>query len=144
MISSFSGAYEFLSNFYPCKICLYNREYPTAEHAFQAMKCVYELDRERIAACPTPADAKHLGKQIKMRADWNKIRVDVMHGILVQKFSHTELAAKLLATGDEELVEGNTWHDTFWGVCDGVGENMLGKLLMKVRNELRHRSFFRR
>ena len=57
--------------------------------------------------------------------------------LLRQKFGDAWLRAKLLATGDAELIEGNYWHDTFWGMCNGKGENHLGRLLMEVRSELR-------
>jgi predicted NAD-dependent protein-ADP-ribosyltransferase YbiA (DUF1768 family) len=69
------------------------------------------------------------------------VKVDVMRDLIAQKFAvGSELADRLLATGDQELVEGNTWGDTFWGVCDGVGENWLGRLLMERRAALRGRS----
>lgn len=137
MIDSFTGQYEFLSNFYPANICIDGTTYPTAEHAFQCMKCLYDDDRESVLACKTPADAKHLGRTVKMRPDWERIKVDVMHGILLQKFSDPKLAEMLLATGDEELIEGNQWNDKFWGVCRGAGCNMLGRLLMDVRDKMK-------
>ncbi len=59
-----------------------------------------------------------------------------MAGLLVQKFQHPELAALLRATDDAELIEGNTWGDTFWGVCKGKGANNLGRMLMEIRSTI--------
>lgn len=137
-IDSFSGEYEFLSNFYPSTVCDADGiTYPTVEHYFQAMKTVYLPERQKIAAAPTPGKAKRMGRRVFLRSDWNAIKVEVMRQGLKQKFSDANLRKKLLATGDSELIEGNWWHDTFWGMCNGVGENHLGKLLMEIREELR-------
>lgn len=136
MIDSFTGQYEFLSNFYPVDIYIEDQVYPTAEHAYQAVKCEDPADRESILVWKNPVDAKHAGRSVKLRRNWDNIKVDVMYSILRQKFSNSELAAMLKATGDEELVEGNEWNDRFWGVCRGAGCNMLGKLLMQIRDEL--------
>lgn len=89
----------------------------------------------RILSCP---EAKRLGGRIPIRHDWEQVKLDVMETILRDKFTrHADLQAWLLDTGDRELVEGNTWNDRFWGVCGGIGENHLGRLLMKIRAELR-------
>jgi ribA/ribD-fused uncharacterized protein len=75
---------------------------------------------------------------VKLRSDWTEIRLEIMEKIVRAKFwQNPHLARKLVATGDQKLVEGNRWNDTFWGVCRGVGENHLGKILMRVREELR-------
>lgn len=76
-----------------------------------------------------------------MRADWDdarNYRLVVMEQLLREKFSdkNPELKQKLIDTYDAELIEGNTWNDTFWGVCGGIGKNHLGKLLMKIRRDL--------
>lgn len=73
-----------------------------------------------------------------LREDWELIKISVMHDLLRQKFGHETLRKRLLATGDEKLEEGNTWKDYFWGVCNGIGQNQLGVLLMRVREEIRH------
>jgi predicted NAD-dependent protein-ADP-ribosyltransferase YbiA (DUF1768 family) len=78
-----------------------------------------------------------MGRSVKLRPDWESIKLDVMETAVRIKFTDPELAAKLIATGDEELIEGNWWNDTFWGVCNGVGENHLGKILMKVRADIK-------
>ena len=72
-----------------------------------------------------------------MRSDWEEVKNKVMYEIVLAKFTqNSDLKEKLLATGDEHLEEGNTWGDTIWGTVDGVGENRLGKILMRVRDEL--------
>jgi predicted NAD-dependent protein-ADP-ribosyltransferase YbiA (DUF1768 family) len=71
-----------------------------------------------------------------MRSDWNDRKLAVMRDLVGQKFDNPALAMKLIATGNELLVEGNSWHDTYWGVCNGKGENHLGKILMEVRRML--------
>jgi len=111
--------------------------YPTVEHAYQASKCLYLGDAHTIIRARTPGEAKRLGRRVKMVANWDNIKDHYMLGFVRAKFvQNPDLAAKLIATGDEELVEGNTWGDTYWGVCRGVGQNKLGKILMQVRQEL--------
>lgn len=137
VIDSFSSDYRFLSNFHPCSITIEGLEYPSVEHAFQAMKTLDPEERSAIQKAQSPGKAKRAGQKVVLRPDWDAIRVGVMEELVRQKFSkNRELANSLLATGDAQLIEGNTWDDTFWGVCGGRGENWLGKILMKVRNEL--------
>ena len=136
MINSFEKEYSFLSNFYDSPIVEDGITYPTNEHYFQAMKTLDLKKRKEIAACDTPGKAKQMGRKVFLRPDWEDVKIDVMETGLRKKFSNPDLAKKLVATGNEELVEGNWWNDTFWGVCEGVGENHLGKLLMKIRAEL--------
>lgn len=135
-ITSFRNEYFFLSNFYPVEIKTATTTFPTVEHAFQGMKTLDLTIRQKIANCQTAKEAKQLGRRIKLRDDWEAVKVEIMYQLLKQKFSNPELAEQLKATGDKELIEGNTWNDTFWGVCKGTGQNMLGKLLMRVRSEL--------
>lgn len=133
-IDKFEGEYAFLSNFYPSEIT--DREgiaYPTVEHYFQAMKTVKIPERQKIAAAPTPGKAKYLGRRVALRDDWEKIKLQVMREALEKKFADRKLRQLLINTGTAELIEGNWWHDTFWGVCDGCGDNNLGKLLMELR-----------
>ena len=139
-ISLFDGEFAFLSNFYDCPVVIEGLQYPNSEAAYQAMKC--ENKEERIQFTNIKAGkAKRLGRKVKLRSDWNDIRLDIMKQILMDKFTRNpELGEKLLATGNAELLEGNYWHDTFWGVDNktGVGENHLGKLLMEVRENLKN------
>lgn len=94
-------------------------------------------DWKKIASLKTPGQAKREGQKLALRDDWERIKIEVMRILLFEKFlSHPDLAERLIATGEAELVEGNTWGDTYWGVCDGKGLNMLGKLLMDLRKEL--------
>jgi ribA/ribD-fused uncharacterized protein len=116
--------------------------YPTVEHFYQAMKTPKDaLDvRRSIAACRTAGQAKRLGRGVDLRPDWEFIKVDVMRGVLQQKFAPgTWWYGKLMKTGDEAIVEWNRWHDNFWGdcTCDKCktipGQNLLGRLLMEIR-----------
>ena len=148
-IDSFTGEYRFLSNFWTGNPFPYGTirdangdESPliwlTAEHLFQAMKSTSPAARFTIHRCSTPAAAKRRGRQLQVRSDWETFRIDAMKATLYAKFRDQEMRAKLLATGDTTLIEGNTWGDTFWGQCPvGNGENMLGQLLMSLREELR-------
>ena len=142
MIVEFDGQYDFLSNFYPSSILYEGIVYPTNEHFFQAMKTLDQAERQKIANAETPGMAKRLGRHVQLRPDWEKIKVDVMRTGLMLKFTDAALAEKLIATGDEELVEGTKWHDNEWGSCSCsrcvniLGKNKLGNLLMKVRKEL--------
>lgn len=133
-ISCFDGEYGFLSNFYPVKITRGDWEYQSSEAAYQSAKCP---GHEEKFAASKPAKAKRMSrnKKFEVRADWTEIRLAVMEEILRLKFSNAELAEKLCATYPAILIEGNYWGDRFWGV-DGHGENNLGKLLMKIRDEL--------
>lgn len=136
-ITNFAGRFAFLSNFYPVHLTYKNRTYKSSEHAYQARKANNTSQHDFIAKAPTAASAKARGKVCSKRADWAEIKIQVMWDILVAKFENPMLRELLLDTGDAELIEGNTWGDVFWGVCGGVGENWLGKLLMKLRAELR-------
>lgn len=136
MINKFEEKHAFLSNFAPINLDYCGIRYPSVEHAFQALKSLDDEERRRIAAAPTPGVAKRLGRNLKLRPDWESIKLDVMHQLLRMKFEDTSYALKLLMTYDEPLEEGNTWGDTYWGTVKGKGENHLGKLLMKVRTEV--------
>lgn len=138
-ITSFTGSFRFLSNFYHAPVWLADTEYPTVEHAYQASKSVDPAYRKSVAACVTPAMAKAMGRRARLREDWDEIKPDMMYYLLEQKFKKEPLRSKLLATGDVELIEGNYWNDTYWGVCRGEGQNVLGRLLMEIRGELRYR-----
>lgn len=137
MIDTFRGKYYFLSNFYPSDIEYDGITYTSNEAAFQAQKVLDHEEKLRFKNLD-PRKAKKLGRRVKLRRDWDEVKDNYMYEICRAKFTQNpDLAAKLLKTGEEELVEGNTWHDTYWGVCNGRGKNRLGKILMKVRSELR-------
>lgn len=144
-IMRFDNEHRFLSNFFMIPVAYEGTEYPSTEHAFQAAKTLDPAEREKVRKAPTCGKAKRLGREITRRPDWDQIKIGVMKDLIRQKFSdktYPDMAEKLLATGDAELVEGNHWHDNFWGVCHcdecgKDGENHLGKVLMEVREELR-------
>ena len=133
MINSFSGKYHFLSNFYMHPIEYEGLIYPSSEHAYHAAKSLDPATRLLASQETTARSVKKFGKTIALREDWDSIKLDVMTNILKIKFSDEELKKKLVDTGDDEIVEGNTWGDTYWGVCNGVGQNNLGKILMGIR-----------
>lgn len=136
-IDKFEGEFAFLNNFYDAEVEYEGIKYPTNEHAFQAAKSLNPARRLEIAMLDTPGKAKRAGRNLQLRHDWEKVKYDIMLDIVFAKFhQHPELAKKLLATGDAELIEGNWWNDTTWGVCNGVGSNWLGKILMMVRARL--------
>ena len=127
---------RFLSNFWMPVIGL---EGPSVEHVYAAAKAVSELDREAILACQTPGQAKRLGSKVQKIKCWDDIKLNVMFSALLIKFNfkkNPELARQLLLTKDRDIIEGNTWGDTFWGTCNGKGENHLGKQLMEIRSLL--------
>lgn len=139
MISEFKGEYRFLSNFWPAPITMQGLVYPSVEHAYQAAKTTDPGERISFQRCRAD-EAKRLGRLVSMRCDWDEMKLDVMRRMVRMKFAAgSPLAAKLLATGDQELREGNYWNDTYWGysIQKGVGENWLGRLLMERRDELR-------
>lgn len=139
-----STRFEF-SNFLPFDEPLVDEdgiEYRTVENYFQAMKTTDKELRKKIAAL-SPGEAKKAGRKLELRSDWEKIKEDIMLFALRWKFRPgTKWAQKLLATGKEEIIEYNTWHDNYWGcctctTCKGTGQNRLGFLLMKVRADLK-------
>ena len=139
VIDKFEGEYKFLSNFYP------------GDH--RALELKYQVSKIRISSkeshewaakiwkCKTPKEARTIGKhklpKKLMKHDFDEKKTIIMFELLKEKFSDNKLKKKLLATGHAKLIEGNWWGDTFWGVCKGEGKNMLGRLLMVVREELR-------
>ena len=136
MINKFRGKYYFLSNFYETPVTWNGLTYLNNEAAFQSAKTF--SDRECFTNLD-PSSAKKLGRKVQLRSDWENVKDDVMYEICKAKFSqNTELKKRLLSTGNEHLEEGNTWGDKIWGTVNGVGENRLGKILMRIREELRN------
>lgn len=146
MINSFDGAYRFLSNFWPCTIEYEGLIYPSTEAAYQAAKTLLITEREKFIYL-APNKAKRLGRTVKLRPDWDKVKLQVMEDVLRTKFEDPSLRAQLLGTGNEELVEGNYWHDNFYGFCGCKAcenipkQNHLGILLMKIREDLKEVSW---
>ncbi len=114
--------------------------YPSVEHAYQSEKSKDQAWKDFCSdRNNTPAAVKKKSKEIVLREDWNEVRLKVMEYCLRQKFKNRELLGKLLLTGNENIQEGNYWNDTFWGVdlksTPNYGENHLGRLIMKIRDE---------
>ena len=137
-ITSFDGEYRFLSNFWPCKIKAYGFLWSCSESLYQASKTLYPKDFVKFVNL-NPREAKKLGKEIEIRPDWDEIKYETMEEIINFKFDqNNDLALKLIETRERELIEGNWWGDTYWGVCKGIGENNLGKILMNRRDKIKH------
>lgn len=131
-IREFRGEYSFLSNFHACTIEYEGYTYQNVESAFQAQK---DLSRRNEFESLNPTMAKRLGRRVNLRSDWETVKVDIMKELVKCKFEqHPELKEQLLKTGNRLLIEGNTWNDTFWGVCKGKGKNTLGEILMELRD----------
>lgn len=131
----FRGRYYFLSNFYPCTIVIDGFEYQSAEAAFQGQKSVQHA--HLFTGNVTPLEAKRLGRRVPIDVrEWNARRLEVMKRVVRAKFAQNPKLRKLLIAVTEPIVEDNTWGDTYWGRCKGVGSNHLGQILQEVRNSL--------
>ena len=154
-IREFRGEYAWASNFFAHPMTWAGFDIATLEHGYQLDKALPDATgifpgpdghpvtmtwRQAVAQAPTPAAAKRLGEQLPLRPDWEQRKVKVMAALLKRKFRDPALRAKLLATGNAKLIEGNRWGDRFWGVDlrTGEGQNMLGRLLMAIRRQLQH------
>lgn len=143
-IENFRGKYNFLSNFLGYRVKYDGVTWKSSEHAYQAAKTHDKDEKTMIQLCLTPGSAKKAGRKVTLRDDWDKVKIGIMDRIVHAKFAgNPTLTRKLLATGDAEIIEGNHWHDQFWGdctcgmsSCDYPGYNNLGRILMKVRVEL--------
>lgn len=139
-IDRFIGPYAWLSNFHyepGQRILLDSRPYPTVEHAYQAAKSFDNHYRAKIALIFDPGVAKRWAKRnVVYRPDWPDVKIDLMRNLLRKKFNNIRLCRLLLETGDAEIIEGNTWNDVYWGVCNGVGRNHLGELIMEIRDAI--------
>lgn len=135
-INQFTGDYEFLSNFYNAPIFFNGLSFQNAEAAFEAQRTDDINVRKRFCRL-SGNKAKALGRRVEERDNWNYEKEDIMRKIVHEKFkTHKELAQKLIATGDEELINVNTWRDSYWGISNGSGKNKLGRILMEIRDEL--------
>lgn len=133
---------SFLSNFYLSNIRYKGHIYRSAEHLFQAVRCADERDREKIRNVLSPKSAKIVGRFVKVQNNWEEHKVNVMRKILQVKFrKHSKLCKMLQHTNKAQLIALNYWHDTFWGVCActqhaRTGQNVLGELLMEIRDKI--------
>lgn len=146
-IDRFAGEYSWLSNFHPSPVRWDGGDwYPTAEHAYQAAKCLNSTAADIIRLAATPGEAKRLGRGVKLRPDWEEVKIGIMREIIGAKFAPgTTLAYMLIDTGERPLIEGNHWGDRYWGCTrptsnihsgEWVGLNWLGELLMRQREAL--------
>jgi len=134
-ITSFSGPHRYLSNFFICRVEFGGLIFTSSEAVYQAAKCAEPELRGRFTSL-SPSEAKRYGQKVKRRPDFEEKKLRIMYKILKAKFEQNEeLRKKLEDTDPAELIEGNTWGDCFWGVCQGQGHNWLGKLLMELRTE---------
>lgn len=134
MIKEFQREYRWLSNFAPCTVMFEGEKYDSVEHAYQAAKTVNPEERKWFQGV-TAGKAKGLGRKIKVREDWEDIKLETMRMLLAQKFSTAKYKNLLKGTGDLHIQEGNMWNDKFWGIClkTGQGQNNLGKMIMEIR-----------
>ena len=133
-ILGFRGKYGFLSNMYMIDIEIDGIVYKSSEHYYMAMKTTNDVYRQKIMDAPNSPKAKRIAAKIPLRTDWEeKYKNQTMLVALVNKFRIPEMRDKLLATGNSYIEETNHWNDVYWGVCNGEGKNMLGKMLMFVR-----------
>lgn len=138
-IVGFFGDYRWLSNFHLAPVEFEGLTYPSSEAAYQAAKTL-DLDKREDFIHMTPSQTKKAGRQIKIREDWEDVKLTVMYDILLDKFTRNQdLQDKLLETGGANLEELNWWGDKYWGTCNGEGLNHLGKTLMKVRETINSR-----
>jgi ribA/ribD-fused uncharacterized protein len=138
MIEQFRGNYRWLSNFTLVKINYKGVEYASTEHAFMSAKSKDPKWKEFCRIEPKPEIVKTESRKIKLISDWETKKVEVMKEVLELKFNQSPFKEQLIATGNEEIQEGNNWKDLFWGVdlITGQGKNILGKLIMEIRKEL--------
>ena len=137
-IVSFTGAFKFLSNFYLCEMEYEGIVYPSSEHAYVAAKTTDIIQKYAIAEIDNPGEVKRLGRKLKIRSDWEVVKQPIMRSIVEAKFDQNpELMEMLKMTRPHELVEGNSWGDTYWGQSPvGKGKNELGKILMSIRDDI--------
>lgn len=141
-VKGFFGDYRFLSNFYMAPVWYEGILYPSTEHAYQAAKTLDENVRMEFLEL-TCSKAKSKGQEIGLRENWDTIKYDVMFAVVFDKFfRHQELKELLLATEDKYLEETNHWRDRYYGVCEGEGKNVLGKILMQVRDIIKNNPAF--
>lgn len=141
-ISRFENEFEFLSNFYTAPFVWNGRCWPTVEHAYQAAKIPTPGSFWEVIAAKEAADAKRLGRRVKLREGWEEIKISIMTELVWLKFEYNlTLRTKLINTGKVKLIEGNWWHDNTWGDCfcktcsNRAGKNVLGSILMEVRED---------
>ena len=136
VIAGFRGDYRWLSNFERCDILYKGIMYKSSEAAYQAQKTT-NIKARYIFSKLDARESKTLSRIIHIRPDWDDVKLEIMEDICRIKFNLPQFKPRLASTGNMEIIESNYWGDTFWGVCDGEGENHLGKIIMKIREEIK-------
>ena len=138
-ILEFQNEHRWLSNFAPVKVMFNGLIFPSVEHAYVAAKFDDINLQKEVQKLPNAGDAKRFGRKNKdaVAKDFDEVKVTIMKKLLMQKYNQAPYRAKLIATGDCLIQEGNYWNDAFWGVCKGKGENNLGKIIMAIRADLK-------
>lgn len=135
-INRFREEYKWLSNMYVCDVMYNGHVYPSVENAYQVAKCKFDVEQKIFYTC-SPRDAKRFGRNVRMKEDFEANKISIMLDIIRAKFTQNNyLKGKLIDTYPAKIIEGNTWNDHFWEVCNGYGENKLGLCIMKVRDEI--------
>lgn len=145
-VFGFFEQFRFLSNFHRCNVFYDGISWPSSEHAYMVAKCSnksstdYNYMGVHNIQTMSPTEVKRWGQTVELRDDWEQIKLGVMFQINMDKYiRNPDLRQKLLDTGDKELIESNSWGDSFWGydVDKQKGRNELGKILMKIRGYLK-------
>ena len=133
-IDRFQGEYRWLSNFWPCEVEFEGIIFPSVEHAYQAVKSHSMRQRMKFLKLTAGQAKRQYVLKSQLTPYWEARKTHVMWKLLKSKFlENDDLLAKLKSTKGRELIEGNTWGDTFWGQVDGKGDNNLGKMIMMIR-----------
>jgi hypothetical protein len=130
----------YMSNYSRHRFFVYGRWWNCVEAPYQAAKTFDEAEKNLIHQAKGSNEARLLGQKVTFRSDWDQVKDIVMEECLIAKFlQHKDIRDQLIATGEEELIEDTTSsNDMYWGCgTDGTGQNKLGKILMKVRKELK-------
>jgi ribA/ribD-fused uncharacterized protein len=138
-ILGFQDEFRWLSNFAPCGIEMDGDRYPSVEHAYQAAKMPAGYHREQIKFRSAGAAKKYVQQPSVCRLldpEWHSYKIDIMLDCLMQKYTDGIYYELLLATENYYIEETNAWKDTFWGVYNGRGKNVLGEMIMAIRDEL--------
>lgn len=142
MINSFRGYHAWLSNMYECKVEFMGHKFKSVENAYMYAKNPNDLEWLNKCLTMSPGDVKKASKMIKLRDDWENVKLAIMYNLLKQKFAQEPFRTNLIETRNENIVEGNRWNDTFWGVdiksSPNIGENWLGRLIMDVRTKIKN------
>jgi predicted NAD-dependent protein-ADP-ribosyltransferase YbiA (DUF1768 family) len=134
-ISSFTGEYRWLSNFWECYPIVYeDLTFETIENAYQASKTFPRLRSDFIDI--SPGAAKKLGKKVPLRPAFSANKLSIMRFLCEQKFGREPLRTCLMETAPKMITEGNIWGDVYWGMCNGRGQNHLGRIIMDIREKL--------